>query len=95
MQANQTAARGRQNCTSWEVSGIANQKLRAIAYSMDALVPGLYIWFGPIKIRLGGSQAEENYPGTIHSLAGIALVISKYRIYSTYNGSYDPRQAQD
>lgn len=65
-------------------------RLRAIAYSMDALIPGLYIWFGTIKIRLGGSLAEENYPGTIHSPIGIALVLPGYRIYSTYQGSYDP-----
>ena len=28
---------------------------RAIAYSMDALIPGLYIWIGSLKIRIGGS----------------------------------------
>jgi hypothetical protein len=65
-------------------------QLRAIAYSMDALIPGLYIWLGSIKIRLGGSYSEDNYPGTIHSYAGIALVLSGYRIFSTYQGSYDP-----
>ena len=66
------------------------ERLRAIAYSMDALIPGLFIWFGPLKIRLGGSEAEETYPGTIHSFAGMALVLPSYRIYSTYRGSYDP-----
>jgi len=25
------------------------KRLRAIAYSMDALIPGLFIWFGPLK----------------------------------------------
>ncbi|NJL20168.1 MAG: hypothetical protein HC895_03990 [Leptolyngbyaceae cyanobacterium SM1_3_5] len=64
---------------------------RAIAYSMDALVPGLYFWFGKIAIRIGGSPPETNYPGTIHSFAGAALVLPGYRIYSTYQGSYDPR----
>ena len=24
------------------------QKMRAIAYSLDALIPGLYIWCGPL-----------------------------------------------
>lgn len=69
----------------------ANERLRAIAYSMDALIPGLYLWFGAIKIRIGGSLPEPTYPGTIHSKAGIALVLPNYRIYSTYQGSYDPR----
>ncbi len=71
-------------------SSKVDKPLRAIAYSMDALVPGLYIWLGAIKLRIGGSLPEENYPGTIHSLMGIALVLPGYRIYSTYQGSYDP-----
>jgi len=50
----------------------------------------LYLWMGSIRIRLGGSLPEENYPGTIHSPFGIALVLPGYHIYSTYQGSYDP-----
>jgi len=65
-------------------------RYRALAYSMDTLIPGLYIWLGPLTIRLGGSQPEENYPGTLHNFAGIALTLPGYRIYSTYHGSYDP-----
>ena len=65
-------------------------QIRAIAYSLDTLIPGLYIWLGAIKIRIGGSEPEESYPGTIHSPIGIALALSGYRIYSTYQGSYDP-----
>ena len=61
----------------------------AIAYSMDALIPGFYAWFGSLRIRIGGSEAEETYPGTIHSFAGVALVIPGYRIFSTYQGDYD------
>lgn len=64
--------------------------LQAIAYSLDALIPGLYFWAGPIKLRLGGSQPEENYSGTIHSNFGIALVLPGYRIYSTYQDNCDP-----
>ncbi|MDX2212405.1 MAG: hypothetical protein SFY66_03865, partial [Oculatellaceae cyanobacterium bins.114] len=59
-------------------------------YSLDALIPGLYIWFGSLKVRLGGSLAEDSYSGTIHSFAGIALVLPGYRIFSTYQDSYDP-----
>lgn len=64
-------------------------QLQAIAYSMDALIPGLYLWLGSVRLRLGGSRLEANYPGTIHSPAGIALVLPGYRLYSTYRGSYD------
>jgi hypothetical protein len=73
-----------------ESVSVDDEKLRAIAYSMDALIPGFYAWFGPLKIRIGGSDAEETYPGTIHNFAGTALVLPGYRIYSTYQGSYDP-----
>jgi hypothetical protein len=65
-------------------------QMRSIAYSLDTLIPGLDIWLGAIKIRIGGSLPEENYPGTIHSPIGIALVFPGYRTYSTYQGSYDP-----
>ncbi len=67
-----------------------NLQMRAIAYSLDTLIPGLYIWLGAVTIRIGGSLPEESYPGTIHSPIGIALVLPGYRIYSTYQGSYDP-----
>ena len=64
-------------------------QLQAIAYSMDALIPGLYLWFGSVRLRLSGSAPEANYPGTVHSPVGIALVLPGYRIYSTYHGCYD------
>ncbi len=73
------------------VADTSEQRMSAIAYSLDALVPGLYIWCGPLTIRLWGSLPEKNYPGTIHSAVGIAAVLPGYRIYSTYRGSYDPR----
>ncbi len=69
---------------------VPDHQLKAIAYSLDTLIPGLYIWLGAIKIRIGGSLPEESYPGTIHRPIGIALVLPGYRIYSTYQGSYDP-----
>jgi hypothetical protein len=72
-------------------ASVSDDAMKAITYSMDALVPGLYIWFGSLKLRLGGSEAEEGYSGTIHSSAGMALVLPGYRIYTTYQGSYDPR----
>jgi hypothetical protein len=74
------------------------EKMRAIAYSMDLLLPGLYIWLPGFSIRLGGSVPDDNpykYPGTIHSISGIALVLPGYKIFTTYQGSYDPKQASD
>lgn len=65
-------------------------RIRVIAYSMDVLIPGLYIWLSPLKLCIGGSLPEENYPGTIHSSSGAALVLPGYRIWSTYQGTYDP-----
>ena len=59
----------------------ADEALRAIAYSMDALIPGL-LWYGSVRIRLGGSLPEISYPGKLHSSAGIALVRPGYCIYS-------------
>lgn len=64
-------------------SSIPCKELRAIAYSMDA-------WFGSLRIRIGGSEAEQTYPGTIPSFTGIALVLPGYRIFSTYQGEYNP-----
>jgi hypothetical protein len=64
---------------------------RDIAYSMDALIPGLYFWFGNVVIRIGGSEAEDSYPGTIHRPFGATLVLPGYRIFTTYQGNYDPR----
>lgn len=77
-------------------SSKADESLRAIAYSMDLLLPGFYAWLGNIRIRIGGSRPDDTpyrYPGTIHSSAGIALVLPGYRIFTTYQGTHDPRQA--
>ncbi|BAC91841.1 hypothetical protein [Gloeobacter violaceus] len=62
---------------------------RAIAYSMDALLPGLYVWAGPFHVRIGGSIAEPNYPGTVKSWFGAGIVLPGYRIFTTYRGDFD------
>jgi len=54
------------------------------------VIPGFYAWFGSVHIRIGGSEAEETYPGTIHSFASMAIGLPGYRIFSTYQGNYDP-----
>lgn len=44
----------------------------------SSLITGFYLWFSSLKIRIGGSKAEDTYCGTIHSFAGIALVLPGY-----------------
>lgn len=79
-------------------SALAEEKMRAVAYSMDILAPGLYFWCGNFVLRLGGYEPDDEpyrYPGTIHSFFGVAVVLPGYRIFTTYSGTYDPRQTSD
>jgi hypothetical protein len=69
--------------------------MRAIAYSMDTLIPGVYLWTPFWNWRFGGSVAESTYPGMVHRSFGMALVLPGYRIFTTYRDSYDPRSAQN
>jgi hypothetical protein len=71
------------------------EPLRAIAYSMDTLIPGVYLWTPFFSWRMGGSVAEATYPGRVHSKFGVALVLPGYRIFTTYRDSYDPRSPQN
>lgn len=84
---------------SQDVIGTAyGEQLRAIAYSMDTLVPGVYVWLRPWTLRWGGCTPDDQpyrYPGTIHSRFGLAIVLPGYRIFTTYKGSYDPGQASN
>lgn len=77
------------NITNTKLSFIAdnsfdeNQAMREIAYSMDLLIPGLYLWLPGIQIRFGGAVPDDQpykYPGQIHSHVGIALVLPGYKI---------------
>jgi hypothetical protein len=73
----------------------AIERKRAIAYSMDLLIPGLYIWMGRFTVRLFGSKPDDEpykYPGTLNNNYGIALVLPGYRIFTTYTSSYDSGQ---
>lgn len=68
------------------------EKLRAIAYSMDLLIPGFYFWCPYFIIRMGGAVPDDTpykYPGKIRDSTGIALVLPGYRIFTTYQDSYD------
>ncbi|MBF2097481.1 MAG: hypothetical protein IGQ88_03760 [Gloeomargaritaceae cyanobacterium C42_A2020_066] len=70
--------------------GRPSPAIRDVAYSLDALVPGFYLWVGTWAIRIGGCPAEPGYPGTIHAPAGLGIVLPGYRVWTTYQGSYDP-----
>ena len=76
-------------------SDYASASLRSIAYSMDLLIPGLYIWLGSRGwMVFGGTEPDDEpyrYPGTVHSPFGIALVLPGYKIFTTYSGMYDPQ----
>jgi hypothetical protein len=69
------------------------EKKRAIAYSMDLLIPGLYIWLRIFTLRIGGEVPDDQpyrYPGTLNSRYGIALVLPGYHVFTTSKNSYDP-----
>ena len=69
-----------------------SEKLRAIAYSMDLLIPGIYIWCPWFTLKIGGSYPDDNpyrYPGMIHRSSGVAVVLPGYKILTFYQGSYD------
>ncbi|MTJ50639.1 hypothetical protein [Dolichospermum sp. UHCC 0259] len=79
--------------SSIEIVSDREENMRAIAYSMDLLIPGIYLWFFGFAIRIGGETPDDNpykYPGKINSPFGIALVLPGYKIYTTYQGIYDP-----
>jgi hypothetical protein len=66
--------------------------MRAIAYSIDLLIPGFYLWLGKFSLRIGGAQPDNTpykYPGKIHSAAGVALVLPGNFILTSYKGSLD------
>ncbi len=68
------------------------EQMRAVAYSMDTLAPGFYLWIFGFPLRLGGTTPDDSpyrYPGTINSRFGVAVVLPGYRIFTTYSGSYD------
>jgi hypothetical protein len=80
---------------SWRLStdwiGVG-EAARVLAYNMDLLHPGFYLWVGTFSLRLGGYQPDDApypYPGTLHSRLGLALVLPGYRCWTTYRGTFD------
>lgn len=73
---------------------MGTEQMRAIAYSLDTLLPGFYLWLGPIALRIGGSAPDDSpyrYPSTIHSPVGMALVLFG-RAFTTYRGMLDAQE---
>jgi hypothetical protein len=64
------------------------EQIRVIAYSMDTLVPGFYVWLGSLTLRIGGCIPDDQpcrYPGTLHSRFGLAIVLPGHHIFTLYN----------
>ena len=57
-----------------------------LAYCLDALIPGLYLWAGRHVIAIGGCAAEPGYPGMVRSPWGCAVVLGRW---SSYRGGFD------
>jgi hypothetical protein len=88
--------------TAHDFQGLENDpseaKMRAIAYSIDILAPGFYLWLWGFVLRIGGCEPDDTpyrYSGKIHSRAGVAIVLPGYHIWTTYTGSYDPGQTSN
>lgn len=60
--------------------------MKNLTYSIDLLIPGIYIWINQFPLYIGGQKALKTYPGRIESLYGFALVLPGYRLLS-YNVS--------
>lgn len=69
-----------------------NEDSRVLAYNMDLLHPGIYVWCGVIKIRIGGylpDDSPDRYPGVLNSRIGVAIVFPGQRILTTHRGTFD------
>lgn len=65
---------------------------RKISYSIDLLIPGIYLWLGNWGIAIGGEEPDDEpyrYPGVIHSSIGFAVVFPNYFIWTTYKDTLD------
>lgn len=65
-----------------------------IAFSLDLLLPGVYLWTPWFSFCFGGEPPDDEpyrYPGENHSSWGAAAVLPGYRVLTTYQGTFDPR----
>lgn len=58
---------------------VINSK-RHLAFSIDALYPGLYVWFKDFTFRLGGIKSDNQYSFIMGRDWGFAIIIS-YKLY--------------
>lgn len=70
---------------------VLDRELNAIPYTMDALIPGFSPWFGPLQVGICGREAKKTHPSMRPGYTARALVLPTQRIFSTYQGDYDPR----
>ena len=50
-------------------------KQKSLAYSLDALYPGFYIWFFNLYIRIGGEDCPSDYNYVIPTKVGLGIVL--------------------
>jgi hypothetical protein len=56
---------------------------REIAYNIDLLYSGFYLWVGKFTIRLGGCQLIDKpykYPGHLDRYCGLAIIIKGFSL---------------
>ena len=58
---------------------IINAK-RHLAFSIDALYPGFYVWFKDFTLRVGGLKAGNEYHFVMGRSWGFAIIIT-YNMY--------------
>ncbi len=46
-----------------------------LAWCLDTLIPGVYLWAGDCIWSLGGSTAEDSHPYTIQDGVGFAIIL--------------------
>lgn len=54
-----------------------------LAYCIDALIPGVYIWIEKFSIRLWGCISDDSYSFYLKTFCGIAIVLPGFHIIST------------
>jgi hypothetical protein len=63
--------------------------MRNIAYCIDTLVPGIYLWWGNYCYKSSNINAESTYPGVIKDNKGFAIILPNYKIWTSYKKSLD------
>ncbi len=56
---------------------------RDLAWCLDALIPGVYLWIGDRVWAIGGSEAESSYPFTIKNGIGFAVILPNLEQFAT------------